>query len=138
MSYTLTHPTAGAGSTPITLTLPTDMQWIDEFAWAQVEQVTQYTTTGALIVEAAAKQTGRPITIQGDQDRAWCERGQLKTLRNWAALPGQHFTLVTFDGASHSVVFDHARNAIEAEALVPWTDLNDTDPYKVTLKFMEL
>lgn len=138
MAYTLTHPTAGPGSTPLALTLPSELVWIDEFAWQQVDQVTQYTTTGALIIESAAKQAGRPITLQGDQDRAWCLRGQLKTLRAWAALAGQHFTLVTFDGVSHQVVFDHARNAIEAEPLVPWADLIDSDPYKVTLKFLEL
>jgi hypothetical protein len=134
---TLTHPTAGVGSAPLPLSLPAQLDWPDEFAWDQVEQVTTYTTTGALIVESAAKQTGRPITLQGSETRAWCERGPLLTLRQWASQPGQTFTLL-LRGTTRTVVFDHAATALEASPIVDYADPENTDYYAVTLRFLEL
>lgn len=131
MTTTLTHPSAGA------ITLPSDFDWPDEFAWKQVEQATTYTTTGALIIEAYARQSGRPITLQGAQDRAWCQRGELQTLRAWASEAGQTFTLA-LRGQSHTVAFDHASGAITAAPIVDYSDPADSDPYAITLKFLEL
>lgn len=137
MSITLTHPTAGAGGTPLALTLPQDLLWADEFAWQQVEQATQYTTTGALVLDAWAKQAGRPITLRGDVDYGWCQRSTLATLNAWAALPGQSFTL-SLRGTPRTVVFDHAGGAIDAAPVVPYSDPLPDDHYTLTLKFIEV
>lgn len=48
--------------------LPDDIQWVDEFTAWKVGQVARYSLTGALIVQEAAKQAGRPITLQGFDD----------------------------------------------------------------------
>lgn len=137
MSILLTHPTAGAGGAPVTLTLPPDLLWTDEFAWQQVEQATQYTTTGALVLDAWAKQAGRPITLRGDVDYGWCQRSTLATLNAWAALPGQQFSLLQ-RGVTHAVVFDHAGGAIDAAPVVPYSDPLPDDHYTLTLKFIEV
>ena len=137
MSITLTHPTAGAGNTPLALDLPPDALWADEFAWQQVEQASQYTTTGALVLDAWAKQAGRPITLRGDVDYAWCQRSTLTTLSAWAAQPGQQFSLL-LRGIGRNVVFDHASGAIEAAPVVPYSDPLPEDPYTLTLKFIEV
>lgn len=137
MSITLTHPTAGAGGTPLVLTLPQDALWTDEFTWQQVEQASQYTTTGALVLDAWAKQAGRPITLRGDVDYAWCQRSTLTTLSAWAAQPGQQFTLL-LRGVGRNVVFDHAGGAIDAAPVVPYSDPLPEDPYTLTLKFIEV
>ena len=136
-TITLTHPTAGAGGTPLALVLPDQLSWPDEFTWAQVEQSTDYTSTGALILDTWAKQAGRPITLQAAANRAWCERGGLVTLRTWASQPGQLLTL-QLRGVSHQVVFNHGAGALDAEPVDDVVDPIDTDPYIVTIRFLEL
>ena len=160
-AITLTHPTAGAGGTPLAVTLPEGLLWADQYGWQSVQQTKTYTTTGALVLDSWAKQAGQPMTLQGAQDRAWCERGLLATLRDWAAQPGLVLSLV-HAGATHAVAFDHEQQAIAA---TPLTDLlggpsrytvrNDlgavvtdvevdyfnpqpTDPFEVTLRFIIL
>ena len=136
-TITLTHPTADAGGTPLALALPDQLSWPDEFTWAQVEQSTEYTRTGALILDAWAKQAGRPITLQAAANRAWCERGALVTLRTWAGQPGQQLTL-QLRGVQHQVVFNHEAGALDAEPVDDVVDPIDTDPYVITLRFLEL
>jgi hypothetical protein len=131
VATTITHPTLG------TVTLPPDLLWQDEFAWQQVQQTTTYTTTGAIIIESAAKQAGRPITLQGEQEYAWCQRDVLSTLKVWAGQAGQVLTL-SLRGSTHTVVFDHAANAIQATPIVPYAEPVATDRYQITLKFLEL
>ena len=136
-SVTLTHPTAGPGNTPVVLALPDQLAWTDEFTWAQVEQSAEYTTTGALVLDAWAKQAGRPITLAGSETRAWCQRGVLPVLRAWASQPLQVLSL-GWRGAVHSVVFNHGAGALSAEPLFDICDPADTDPYTIALRFLEV
>jgi hypothetical protein len=119
------------------LTLPDDLLWPDEYEWQAVEQRTQYTITGALIVEASAKQAGRAITLQGGVDYAWIERTALETLRTWAGYAAETFVL-SYRGASFDVAFDHPRGAIAAAAVIDYCDPEGTDYYAVTLRFIEV
>lgn len=135
---TLTHHTAGPGGTPLALDLPEQLAWPDEFAWQQVVQSAEYTTTGALVLDAWVKQSGRPITLAGSETRAWCERGALLTLRNWASQPGLQMTLTGLRGTTRTVVFDHDGGAIDAAPIIDVSDPVDTDPYAITIKFLEL
>ena len=137
MSITLTHPTAGAGSTPLAVTLPPDLIWSDEFAWRQVEQTTRYSTTGALIVDQWSKQAGRPMTLRGDATYGWALRSLLNTLNAWAAQTELELTLLR-NGAYWTVMFDIAAGAIEAEPIVPYSDPEDGDYYAITLRFLIL
>ncbi len=138
MALTLTHPTAGPGSTPLVLDLPDQLSWPDEFAWAQVVQSAEYTTTGALVLDAYAKQAGRPITLAGSETRAWCERGALLTLRDWASQPGLVLTLSGLRGTTRTVAWNHDAGALSADPVHDWADPADTDSYVITLKFLEL
>ena len=67
MSITLTH----AGTT---LDLSDRLAWTDEFGWSPVEQSTEYSTTGALLVDVATKLAGRPITLEGKETATWLPR----------------------------------------------------------------
>ena len=51
------------------VTLPGDLRWSDEFAGAQVQRSAEYSVTGALIVQEAVKQAGRPITLEAKSGR---------------------------------------------------------------------
>ena len=128
MATTLTYSTT-------TLTLEDDMVWRDEFAWQAVVQSTAFTIAGAFVVDAAQKQAGRPITLDGSH--AWIDRGLLTTLKSWAESPGRVMTLF-YRGVSHSVVFDQERGAIEATPVIDYADPDNTDLYAVTLRFLEV
>lgn len=119
------------------ITLPDDLLWQDEFAWQPVQQATQYSLTGALIIESAAKQAGRTITLQGGDEFGWLPRSTLLALQTAATLPGQEFTL-TLRGSPYTVVFDHARTPIEAAPAVDYSTPDAADPYIVTLRFLEV
>lgn len=120
-----------------TLTLPDDLLWTDEFTWQSVEQRSEYSITGALIVEASAKQSGRTITLAGDDQSGWVLRSTLTTLHTWSQLPAQAFTLV-LRGDTFTVAFDQPRTAVDARAVVDYSDPDGTDYYVPTLRFIEV
>ena len=51
-----------------TLSLPRSLVWVDEFQWTAPLRAQEYSITGALIVDVATRQAGRPITLQGFDD----------------------------------------------------------------------
>lgn len=122
-----------------TLALPTDLLWIDEFAWKSVEQRQSYTITGAQVIEAYAKQSGRPITLRGGPDFAWISRADLVTLRAWAEVPGRIFSLVVRGEAARTVCLDQAAGPIEATPLIEYSDVDAGDLYvSLVLRFIEV
>ena len=132
MSITLTY----SGTT---LNLPEDLYWNDEASWAPVEQSIERSISGALIVSSATRVAGRPITLTPeDQNSAWMIRSLLDTLRTWAAVPGREMVL-TLRGTTYNVIFrHHDGQAIEAAPIKHCNDVQPTDFYTVTLRFMEV
>lgn len=122
-----------------TLALPEDLYWSDENDWHPVEQSVQRTITGSLIVNAATRTGGRPITLQPlDESSAWMYRELLDTLRSWGAVAGRTMTL-TLRGVSRSVIFRHQDGAaIEALPIIHYNDVNSADFYLTTLRFQEV
>ena len=41
-------------------------------------------------------------------------------------------------GVDRQVVFNHGSSAVDAEAVVDYADPVDTDPYAITIRFLEL
>jgi hypothetical protein len=122
-----------------TLTLHPDLAWVDEYNWHPVEQTVERTLSGALIVSAAARVNGRPITLQPvDQSSGWITKAVLDALRNFAATPGKTMTL-TLGSTARSVVFRHEEgSAIEATPVVFYNDAISDDWFRVVLRFMEV
>ena len=132
MSITLTY-------NGTTATLSDRLQWVDEFAWSPVEQATAYSTTGALLVDVAVKQSGQPITLEGTDTNAWITRALCSTLQAWAALPGIELALV-LRGTTHRVMFDHAKGGFSAQPIWKLVDGEITDEliYVPTFKFLKV
>lgn len=119
------------------LVLPDDLLWPDELTWTPVVQKTGRSIEGALIVDAALKVGGRPITLSGAVDSAWTLRSDMLTLQAWAAIPLQLFTL-TYLGTSRTVLFDQENGALTSTPVVDYSDPLNTDPHcSVTLRFLE-
>ena len=132
MAITLTQ-----GAT--TVTLPDALSWVDEYTWSPVQQTKTYTTTGALLIEEATRQAGRPITLEGAEDRTWCTRALVDTLRGWAATPATVMTL-TLRGVARSVAFDHERGALQGLPVLFYADgsIESTDFYVPTIRLLEI
>ena len=129
-------------SDEVALLLPDDLLWSDEHSWTPAVASASYLITGALLIQSATRQAGRPITLVGAPDMAWVTRATVEQLRAWAAIPvGNNtgrFALTFADGRSFSVAFRHAETAIEAEPVLGIPARADTDFYRLTLRFLEI
>lgn len=132
MSITLSDGTT-------TVNIHPDVYWSDEYTWQPVAQSVTNTITGALVVQSAATEAGRTITLEPlDDDSAWLRKAVVDQLRNWASVAGQTLTL-TLRGASRTVIFrHHDGGAMSADPVVFYSDADSTDWYRVTLRFMEV
>ncbi|MHA6833851.1 hypothetical protein [Ralstonia pseudosolanacearum] len=120
------------------LALPDDLLWADEHAWTPAVAAVSYLLTGALLVESAARQKGRPLTLVGAADMAWVTRATVNTLYAWAVNPGSRFELTLADGRAYTVAFRHHETAIEAEPVTGFPARSEGDFYRLTVRFMEL
>ncbi len=92
------------GSAPVTIDLGERLLWTDEYDWSAAETETAYSTTGALLVDCATRQAGRPISLDGQTGQAWITRAMCDQLRTWKALPGAVFAL-TVRGSARNVLW---------------------------------
>ncbi len=120
------------------LLLPDDLLWVDEHAWTPAVASTSYLITGALLIQSATRQAGRPITLVGASDMAWVTRAVVKRLHEWASSPGKTFELLLQDARRFTVAFRHGDGALEAEAVMGFSALRDAEYYRVTVRLMEV
>ena len=115
------------------------LDWQDEFSWSPVDQATSYSTTGALLVDVALKQAGRPLTLIGTETDAWITRALCSTLQAWAELPGIQLTLV-LRGQPRQVMFDHAKGGFTGKPVFKLQDGEQTldQLYLPTFRFIEV
>lgn len=122
-----------------TLNLSPDLYWSDENNWHPVEQSVSRSITGALIIQPQAREAGRPITLEPEDDQsAHMPLSTVTQLRNWAEVPGQAMTL-TLRGIARTVIFRHQDGAaIEATPWVHYRDVQAGDLYRVVIRLMEI
>lgn len=115
------------------VTLPADLAWPDRYAWQPVVVQTEYSLTGALIVESAEKLAGRPITLQGANNRAWATRATVDAIRTLQAVVGADYTL-SIEGQSYTVMI----LSVEAEPLWDLAPASAGDYCAMTIKMIEV
>lgn len=118
------------------ITLPSDLIWVDEYDYSPVRQTVATAVDGTLIVEVAAQQKGRIITLQGGADYAWIDKATLDSIRAKYIQPGLVMTL-TLRGVSYSVIFAQP-DGLKAALVVDYSNPDSTDFYTLTLKFIEV
>lgn len=121
-----------------TVALPEDTYWPDEHTWSVVEQVSERSITGALVVNAGTKVGGQPITLQSpDDSAAWITGAALAQLKAWAQTPLQQLTLV-LGSITRTVILRHEDGAIEATPVVAFSDIGPDDFYTFVLRFTDV
>lgn len=125
--------------------LPGDLQWTDEFTAWKVGQNIKTSLRGSRIVQEAALQAGRPITLDTTRDGTrWVAPVTLDVLRALQALeeaPGETYTLVMPAHNSGTRSFTVAFNreggqAITATAIRFAAPAIDSDYFAVSLRLM--
>lgn len=117
------------------ISLPGDLRWSDEFAWSPVSRESEYSLTGALIVQESAKLAGRPITLEARdeaQGYVWLTRSTILALKALADTPGWTGTLTLEDGRSFSVAF--RADGLEAAPVIHRAPADGADPYTLVLR----
>ncbi|MEW8253774.1 MAG: hypothetical protein AB2747_05430 [Candidatus Thiodiazotropha taylori] len=118
--------------------LPGDLEWIDEHTWSPVGQSLTYSLTGALIVEEATQQTGRPITLQGGRRACWVTKTTLEALQAKADQAGLAMVL-NYSGTNINVMFKRDQGLpIEARLVRRIENPGADDYYYITLRLMEI
>jgi len=133
--------TLTSGATVITL--PVDLQWVDEFSPWKVAQVFEHSLSGALIVQESAKLAGRPITLQSGSNYAWATRETVQALQTLEAVangPNMTLSVPTHEAANRtfSVRFRRDAAAIEAAQIKMLLPPAPTDWYSLTLRLMQV
>ena len=118
-----------------TLTLPTDLIWLDEFDWTPVQQTQSYSITGALIIESGIKQAGREITLSGDNSSGFISRADLKTLETKLTKTGL-LVLTLNDARTFNVIFNHTKKPIEAKPWIDYSTPADADLYTLKINLL--
>lgn len=121
------------------IVLPDDLWWEDETDWTPVGQSdTEYSVTGALMVDCGVKQAGRPISLVGSEDASWLKRSTVLALQALAAIPAKEMTL-TFHARTFTVIFNHADGKpLEAKPIYPKSPPDDEDYYWLIIRLKEV
>lgn len=113
------------------IALPDDIVWLDELAWSPVVQATSRTLSGAIVIEEATLQEGRPITLGGG---VWVPRSDVEALLSLAATAGATHSL-DLRGTAFDVVFRRP-NAITATPVIQYADPAPEDPHEITIQLL--
>ena len=103
-----------------TVTLPDDLQWVNEFEWNQAVQSQARTLSGAIEIQTATYLYGRPIRLVGGSDGGWISRATARAIRALEADPNRMMTLSgLYDEAPLTVLFDRSNGpAFESQMIM--------------------
>lgn len=113
------------------VTIPEDLEWIDEFDWTPVAQNLDYGTTGALFIQESVKQKGRTITLVGKEDMAWVQRTTVESLYTLMETPGTQMTLTLPDARTFTVMFRQGEKPVDVSNVKGFENYTSTDWWKI-------
>lgn len=120
-----------------TVQLPRGMVWTDEFDWSAVDSASEYGLGGALIVDAAEKLDGRPVTLEAADDAGHIVRSVLLQVQAMAEVPLAIYTLTLADGRTFPVRFASVAAPVTASPAVGRPELPAaTTRYVATVRFV--
>jgi hypothetical protein len=95
--------TLSKGST--VLALPGNLMPSDEWRnWSPMVQSTEYSLSGAIVIESAEKQAGAPLTLEGGDRWVWLTGAQCDAIDALLADISEPLTLTLHDGVARTVL----------------------------------
>ena len=120
-----------------------DLRWIDEYAEGSdlVGMVTRVSTTGALIHQANAQQSGRLMTLVGERESRGhygvITRAEVDALYALAAVPGEEYAVELHDGRQFTALFRRGDGpAVQASPVRHIVPHVDADLYLPTIRLV--
>lgn len=120
------------------IALDCSIKWTDEFAWNKAVSKSEYSLAGTLLVQSAAMQAGRPITLASAEDSGWVTRATVKALNLLAETPGRQMVLTLPDTRAFNVIFRPGELGVEATEVLPRAVPLDTDYCILTLRLTQI
>jgi len=127
-----------------TIDLPKDLEWEDESTWSPVEQVLEYSLTGALLIQTGVKLKGRNITLSGKDDMCWITRADYDKLILMRNIPDLEMTFSFLKKTivsgnpvysdpkfTYTVNFNHVDGALNLESVKRWDNFEPDGWFKV-------
>jgi len=120
-----------------TITLPDDLLWINEFEWNPVEQTTERSLTGALLIQEQIRLQGRPIVLTGGKEAGWVSRKTVMELQTLSSISDRVMTLTLPDMRQLKVIFDRSSGSpVSASPVLQEAYPTDNSYYHLSLKLM--
>lgn len=121
------------------IVLPNDLLWVDEFDWPPVLVASEWTVSGALIIQKGLKLAGRNITLKSpDSSMGWADRAGLELLRTWYVNPAKKMRLFlekTNDTRQFVVVF--GAEPVKTTPVKGFADHEQDDPYTLEIRLIQ-
>lgn len=118
------------------IALNPNLQWSDEFDWSPVEQGTEHSLTGALIVDEGVKAAGQPVTLQSGADFGEVSLSTLQALQ--ALLTAGRVMSLNFHGRLMDVMWRHSDKAIEAKPVMEFNAYGPDSLWFISLRLMRV
>ena len=120
-----------------TITLPDDLLWVNEFDWNPIEQSTERSLTGALLVQEQQLQFGRPLELSGGLEAGWVARSTVVDLLALSTIANKVMTLTLPDLREYTVIFDRQSGSpVEAQQILPFAYPDDDYKYSLTIRLL--
>lgn len=124
------------------IALPNSLLWTDEFSWNPSVSEVSYSLSGALLVDVATRQKGRPITLEPpSEEMAWVKRSTASLLKDWTSPADRKMRLVLeypTDTRQFIVMFRHNEAALEASPVKGFPEHNADAWFSVTIRLIEV
>lgn len=111
------------------------LEWVDEFEWDAIGQETQRSVSGQLLVQAAVKHHGRPITLASN-GAEWTPLAVVRSIELLRDTLGKVMQLTLPDGRQFSVIFNRDSAPLEAVPLFRQVNPADDHLYEITLRLL--
>lgn len=123
------------------ITLPVDLEWVDEFTFSHVSQQREVTLGGSILLEESAQLAARPITLRsgasGSSYFGLIDRATLVALQAAADTARDTPLLLTLpDDRTFDVYFNHGELAVDARPVRHVWPPADDDLYQITVRLI--
>jgi hypothetical protein len=124
------------------VSLPDDLEWLDEFAWSPVAAQVEVTAGGSLLLEESAQLAGRPITLSSQPNMGCVTRSVVDALRALADSTATPNLTLTIPGRSPITVRFRRSDGAPVEARpayhIAQNRVASTDLHVLTLRLLQV
>lgn len=126
----------------LTLELPPELYWSNEFAWSEVKASHARGITGSFIAVQSIARKGNPIILSAPEDMNWASRVLVEELQILANTPNTKLLLTIprkNGNIQKNVMFDYTQESpIVAQPVRGYESADPKDDFHLTLYFVEV